>query len=521
MGATPREFESRILRHARPVLARRSWRSAIASPAQAPPAREESSGRVAARYVAPALLCLSFAAIAVTQLLGPSATEAPLGANDNGATPPWHASTSPSPWLVSGLLALAVAAGVATLWLGLTGRWRPRPKRVIAASALAVGVLGLLAPIGSADPLSYAAYGRMVTTGHDPYTTAPSSLAATDPVERAVEIPWQHTPSVYGPVATAEQALASKLAGRNVALTILLLDLVGAVVFIATALLLYRIAPTDEVRLRGALLWTANPLLWLQLVAGAHLDVLAAGAVLAAVAIAVRSRIAAGALVGVAVSIKAPTALVWVALAWAARRSRRAVAALTAGALVVAGVGYGVAGAGAFRELNRASRQVSLATPWRLVSDLTDPAFGHGASRRVIGALAFVVFVAVVVALHRLNPEVRGGSPTALAFALSLAYVLSAPYTLPWYDAVPWVLLPLLATSRLDALLAAHTAVLSLAYIPGRAAYRLTGAMHAVAFGMRDAVSPIVLIALLLALAAASTRHASRPASLAPPRSPG
>ena len=46
-------------------------------------------------------------------------------------------------------------------------------------------VLALLPPIGSADPLSYAAYGHMVTTGHDPYSTRPAALAGTDPVAAA------------------------------------------------------------------------------------------------------------------------------------------------------------------------------------------------------------------------------------------------------------------------------------------------------------------------------------------------
>jgi hypothetical protein len=467
------------------------------------------------RYAGPALLTISFAAIATAQLLGPSATEAPLGAHDNGATPPWHLATTPSPWLVSALLALAVVAGVAALGLGLRGRWRPSAKRLVAGGALAAAVLGLLAPIGSADPLSYAAYGRMVTTSHDPYTTEPSQLAAHDPVERAVEVPWQNTPSVYGPIATAEQALASKIAGTDVALTVLLLDLVGAAAFIGTGLLLQRIGRTDEARLRGGLLWTANPLLWLQLVAGAHLDVLAAAAVLAAVVVAARSRLAAGVLTGVAMSIKAPAALAWVALAWAARRSRRSVLELTVGAVVVAGIGYGVSGIGALRQLSRASHQVSLATPWRPVSDLTDPAFGNGTSRDLIGALALVLFVAIVVALARLSPEIRGGSPAALAFALTMGYVLSAPYALPWYDAVPWVVLPLLVASRLDLLAIVHTGVLSLAYIPGRAAVQLHGAMHTVAFGMRDVASPVVLITVLAVLAVASTRHASRPAGLA------
>jgi hypothetical protein len=203
------------------------------------------------------------------------------------------------------------------------------------------------------------------------------------------------------------------------------------------------------------------------------------------------------------------------ALVWSARRSRRAVVELVVGAVAVAGTGYAIAGTAALHQLNRASHLVSLATPWRPIADLTDPAFGHGASRQLIGVLAIVLFVTVVIGLKRLNPEIRGGSPTAVALALSLGYVLAAPYSLPWYDAVPWVLLPLLAASRLDAVLVAHTGILSLAYIPGRAAVQLHGAMHTVAFGMRNVTSPTLLAIVLISLAVASTRHAIRPADLA------
>jgi hypothetical protein len=448
-------------------------------------------------------------------MLGPSATEAPLGPHDRTATPPWHLNATPSPWLVSGLLAFAVLAGVGALWLGLSGRWRPKPRRLIAAGILVTAALAVLPPIGSADALSYAAYGRMVTTSHDPWTTTPSQLAAHDPVERAVEPPWQNTPSVYGPLATVEQAAASGIAGSDVAVSVLMLDLAGAAVFIGAGLLLQRMAQTEDSKLRAALLWMANPLLWLQLVAGAHLDVLAAGLVLAAIAVAARSRLAAGAIAGAAAAIKAPAGLVWVALAWAARRSRRSMVELAIGAAAVAGTGYAIAGVGALRQLSRASHLVSLATPWRPVADLTDPVLGHGTSRHVIGILALLLFAAVVVALKRANPEVRAGSPAAVAFALSLGYVLSAPYALPWYDAVPWVLLPLLAATRIDGLLIAHTGVLSLAYIPGRAAYQLHGAMHTVAFGMRDVIAPILLTGILISLAIASGRHAFRPANLA------
>jgi hypothetical protein len=479
----------------------------VSLPTDRPPlAPAESAKRPRLRLVGPVLLTVSFALIATAALLGPSATEAPLGPSDDGATPPWHLTARPGAGMVTLLLGAAVVTGVAAIALALSGRWRPRPARLVVAGSLAVATLGLLAPIGSADPLSYAAYGRMVVTGHDPWTTAPAQLPG-DPVERAVEVPWQHTPSVYGPVATGEQAAASWLAGDDVAGTVLVLDVVGAVVFIASGLLLQRLSRDEVTRRRAALLWSANPLLWLEVVAGGHLDVLVAGLVLAAVAVAPRSRFAAGALTGAAAAVKAPAGLVWVAFVWAARRSRQAVIALTAGAVLVAGVTYALAGSAAFRQLGRASHLVSLATPWRPVADLMDPAFGHGASRQVIRVLALVMFALVVVALHRINPEVRSGAPVPLAFALSFGYVLCAPYALPWYDALPWVLLPLLAASWLDVLLLAHTTVLTVAYLPGRAAFRLHGWTHAVAFGMRDVVAPILLTGLLFGVAVVSVRR--------------
>jgi hypothetical protein len=414
--------------------------------------------------------------------------------------------------LVTALLAFAVVAGVTVLWLGLSGRWKPNPRRLVAAGILATTTLAVLPPIGSADSLSYAAYGRMVVTHHNPWNTTPQQLADHDPVEAAVEIPWRDTPSVYGPVATAEQAAASEVAGTDVAVTVLLLDLTGGAVFIAAGLLLQRLARDEAGRRRAALVWLANPLLWLELVAGGHVDVVSAVAVLAAVALAARSRVVAGAAAGLATAVKAPAGLAWVALMWAARRSRSALASLAVGFAVVAGAAYAVGGTSIVRQLSRASHLVSLGTPWRPVADLLDPALGDGTARHLIGVLAIGLTLAVIVALYRLSDEVRIGLPAALALAFSFAYVLSAPYALPWYDAAPWVLLPLLAASRIDGLLTAHTAVLSLAYIPGRAAYQLHGAMHTVAFGMRDVASPILLTTLLVVLAGLAWRspHSSR-----------
>jgi alpha-1,6-mannosyltransferase len=468
----------------------------------APPSTNGTEPGRSLRYAGPVLLAVAFGCIAAVAALGPSAAEPPLGAHDSRATPPWHVAATPPAYLVTVLLVVAVMSGLAVVVLGLTGRWRPRPARLLVAGIIAAGALSLLPPVGSADTLSYAAYGRTVTTGHNPWSTTPRQLGATgDPVGQAVEVPWQDAPSVYGPIATAEQAAASEVGGSDVALTVLLLDVVGALVFAGAGLLLHRLAGDEAGRRRAAVLWAGNPLLWLQLVAGAHLDLLAAGAALAAIAVAGRSRLAAGALAGVAGSIKAPMGLVWLALVWSGRRSRRAVAELTVGALVVAGTGYAVAGTAIFTQLHRASRMVSLGTPWRPIADL-------GVSRGLISALALLLLTVVAALLCRLHPQIRSGTPAGLALALTLGYTLAAPYSLPWYDAVPWVLIPLLAASRLDAVLLAHTTVLSLAYIPGRAAVPLTGTLHTLTSGMRTDASPALLTLLLLGVVVLATRRA-------------
>ena len=115
--------------------------------------------------------------------------------------------------LAIGLAAAGVlAAGTAGLGLCLhAGRrgWPARPGVMLAAGLIAAAAVALVPPFGSSDQLSYAAYGRMVATGHDPYLTTPAMLARLgDPVARAVQ-DWRHSPSVYGSLATGGQALAS------------------------------------------------------------------------------------------------------------------------------------------------------------------------------------------------------------------------------------------------------------------------------------------------------------------------
>ena len=437
-------------------------------------------------------------------MLGPSAAEAPLGAHDRGATPPWHLTAGAAPWLVTLLPALAVVLGSAAVSLVLLGRWRPQPRRLAAAGFLTAAVLAVLPPIASADPLSYAAYGRMVTTGHDPYTTTPASLAGRDPVAAAVETPWQHEPSVYGPLATGEQALAALAGGDSPAGIVLTLDLLGALAFVGVGVLLLRSAADDAGRSRAAALWCANPLLWLQLVAGAHLDVLVAALAVAAVVAARRRPTSAAALAGLAAVVKPPGGLVWLAIAWPARRDPRQLVKLAAAAAAVVVAAYAVAGTDAIRALQRAGRRVSHGTPWRFVLDVLH------APRGVIAALALLLAAGLTVLIAR----ARAGTTVPLvALAVTMAYVLAAPYALPWYDALPWALLPLVTLSWRDWLLLAHTAVLSLAYLPGRDAVHLHGALRLLTSGTRSVIAPVLLAALVGATVLFGRRGASTSAS--------
>ena len=231
----------------------------------------------------------SVAGTFVVAVAGPSVMEPALPGRPG--QPPWSLGLHPSPYLAVGLTAAALAAGTVGLVLVLRavrGGWSVPTRAVLAAGLLAAAALTLVPPFGSSDHLSYAAYGRMLVTGHNPYTTTPAQLAALgDPIARAVQ-DWARSPSVYGPLATAIQALAALVGGTSVRLTVFVLGLANLAAFAGTALLLHRMTRGHPAwQLRAALLWAANPLLLQVLVAGAHVDSQAVVFGVAAVAVMV------------------------------------------------------------------------------------------------------------------------------------------------------------------------------------------------------------------------------------------
>ncbi|SNT50065.1 Protein of unknown function [Actinomadura meyerae] len=457
-----------------------------------------------------------------TALLGPSVFQPEL---EGGAgQPPWALEVHPSPYLVIGLVVagiVASTAGLALCFAAVRKGWRVRALPLAAAGLLAAVAFMCMPPVGSTDHLNYASYGRMAATGHDPYATSAEDLSR-DPVAGAPE-EWRTTPSVYGPIATGEQALAAWIGDGSVRLTVFVMSVVNVLAFAVTALILYRSSKSEERRLRTALLWTCNPLVLFHLVAGAHNDVLAIAPMVAALAVFgpragwARS-LAAGALAGAGAAIKLPAALVAGGPAWALLRSARAghrwralgrFAALACGAAAVTAVSYLLAGPHSLDQVREASDMVSFATPWHLL----DESLGAGSQRDVIKTGAMLLGLVLFVLLVRALPREGVDEDRRVTAALVLAWLLAAPYALPWYDGFGWAVLALLPWARIDWILLAHTAALSLAYLPARAParIRLPDDLEWLFTVVRPTVVPWTLLAILAGLVAACLRSADRP----------
>jgi hypothetical protein len=497
------------------------------------PGRAGPAGRAGLIAIATSVACTFAVAVA-----GPSVMEPALPGRPG--QPPWSLGLHPSPYLAVGLTAAGLAAGTLGLVLVLRAvrrGWSVPGRAVLVAGLLAAAALTLVPPIGSSDHLSYAAYGRMLVTGHNPYTTTPAQLAALgDPVARAVQ-DWSGTPSVYGPLATAVQGLASLAGGTSVRLTVFVLGLANLAAFAVTALLLHRMTRRQPAQqLRAALLWAANPLLLQVLVAGAHVDGQAVVFGVAAVAVmsggragsAPRAAIA-GALVGLGFAVKVTAALVGLGLAIAlvitAGRQWRSLAprlaALAAGFAVTAGAAVAIGGPAMLEQSSRASDMVSIGSPWRVIRTVVHLAVaGTTATTDIVkaGAVALAVVLAVLLirglpgaaTWRELGPD-RGRERAAYAvvpFALALAWLFAWPYVLPWYDALGWALLPLVplapwaAADGLAWLLLARTAALGFGYLPARQAdVVLPAGLGWLQPVVRHGLTPVVLAAATVWLA--------------------
>ena len=443
-----------------------------ADPARATAARARLLAGLAAAGIGGAILIMIAASAVRDSWMDPPIVLPAWG-------PPWDLPSAHVPvGVVTVALWVAVLAGLGGVLAGLAAvrlGARPGVRGLLVAAALAVAALTVLLPAGSTDALDYAAYGRILALGHNPYVMTPYQLRlAHNAFARSVPTTWQHVVSVYGPLATAQQFLAAKLGGMSAARIAFWLKLESSLAFGLVAFTADRLLRHDPARrLRAHLLWTVNPLLLWVIVAAGHLDVLAAAAGLlgllalgdpgappGAARPSVARLAAAGALIGVAADIKANYVLFGLGAAWVLRRSPAALATAALAALAVLVPGYAWFGMPAVRAL--AARRDGLSAD-SFYRDLLIPSL-----RPHLALIAAVVVVAAaVLTLRRLPDAVPGRPAIRAALALSVAWLFFWPYQFPWYDTMIICLLVFYPASRLDWLVLARVAAATIANIPG------------------------------------------------------
>lgn len=348
----------------------------------------------------------------------------------------------------------------AWLWLGrIVARMPGRGGRRAVVAALVAWSLPLVCGpvLFSRDVFSYAAQGREVVVGLNPYRYGPAVLGG-DPYVRLVSPIWSGTRSPYGPLFLGLDALIVGHAGGHAMAAAGLLRLLACAGVALLAVALPRLASAGGADPAEALwLGVANPLVLLHVVSGGHNDGLMLGLMVAGLACARQRRFAVGlvaCLLAAAVKVPAAVAAVYVVLEWLASAPDRAARAragvriaAVAGATTVAvtlgaGLGWGWIG--------------TVSTPARVHTPLSvTTVLGQAAGRLaggvgapvpagvVVSALRLAgVGVAVAAGLLLLTGRHRRSAAASVGLTL-LAVVALGPVVQPWY--LLWGIVPLAA----------------------------------------------------------------------------
>lgn len=421
----------------------------------------------------------------------------------------WHLTLT-SATIALWLSALAGGLGLAAALIAVRRGARPPLHLLLVAAAVVVAVLIVLPPAGSTDSLDYMAFGRMVVLGHSPYVMVPWDLGHLhDAVGRSIPWEWGRIPSTYGPAATVEQYVAARLGGTSVARIVLWLKLGNAVAFGVVAFAADRLLRSDPAaRLRAHLLWTINPLLIWQLIAAAHLDVLAAAAGLLGLLVAagwpampapgterLGRVLAGGALVGIAADIKITFVLFGIGLAWAFRRSPAACAVAAVGMLGVLLPSYAWFGPPAIKAITSRGNRTTADNFYQLLGGR------HGILMDHIGVVAIVIGVGMaIVVLSRLPIRPAAHRAMFAALGLSTAWLFTFQYQLPSYEAMIICLLILTPACWLDWLVVARLTAATIALMPGGSRPPPTPLLARLSLDILTLAAPIVLLAAVLGL---------------------
>jgi len=355
-------------------------------------------------------------------------------------------------------------AGIVTLvgaWLYL-GRALARspgtPSSVVLGALVAWGLPMLCGPVlFSRDIFSYAAQGREIVVGINPYHHGPAALGGGAYLPYVSRM-WADARSPYGPFFLGIDALIVRHAGQHVMVAVGRLRLLACAGVALLAVALPRLASSCGADPSSALwLGVLNPLMLLHVVSGGHNEGLMLGLMVAGLACAREGRFAAGlVLCLVAATVKMPAAVgaLYVGADWIrscpdglarARATLRLVATALATAVTLtaaAGLGWGWLG--------------TVTTPTRVKSALsvtTDIGQAAGKVLRGLGAgvpagwaLSTARLVGLGAALALAGLLLASGSrrPSAAGVGLTLlAVVALGPVIQPWY--VLWGMVPLAA----------------------------------------------------------------------------
>lgn len=468
-----------------------------------------------------ALIVASVTITIVVGFLGPSAVTLTLP--PGGWLPPYHLPESvlgrPPELAVSLAVLVGIVAGAVGVWVGLRAMadgWRPHHRRLFALGSVMSGATILVPPLTSADVLMYAGYGRLQVLGRNPYDITPAEVTRSqfDPVMKWTEAPWTDTPSVYGPITSWTQWFSNIAGGENMHHVVFWLQLFCLVPFLITCAGVVWLAHGDpRLQARAALLSVANPLLIWAVVACAHNEAQSVMFAVVGIMLMRRNPLLAGVMIGLAGCTKLSIGLYGLAMLWAYRKEPKKAVLLCLGALIPLSLAYGLWQPAALFQVLRNTTYVSSGSWASPVFGLLTQVLGVGTgpAKIALNLVALAMLTGVAWMLSRVLPWraapglLPGTDPKTdpITVALRTALVLSAGwlvtsiYTLSWYDLIAWVPIAVIGATQLDRLFLWRGALLSMAFVPGRA-LEVGPTLDVITSRMRDTASPMVQIGVLV-----------------------
>jgi len=469
-------------------------------------------------------VAMIIAATAITVLIafsGPSAVTLKLGPRKD-LLPPWYLPVSwisLGEWVVVPALWAMLVIGSIGLWIAwrsVNAGWRPNNRKLFPLGAALSVISCLITPLTSADVLMYAAYGRLQVLGLNPYDITPAEVfrQSYDPVLIWTERPWQDTPSVYGPIASFSQYLASVLGGESMHDTVFWLQMMSLIPFLITAALVVKLAHDDpKLQTRAVLFTVLNPLMIWGVLVGAHNEPLSMVFAIAGLWFFRKHPFVAGIGIGLAGAVKVSMVFYGIAMVWGYRRDPRRLLQLCAGAAVPLVLAYGLWMPNALLAAQRNTGYISPGNwgAWGLT--VLVPLIGTPAASKVVTSAGWVGMVAIGWMLSRVLPwRLVPGDPqdedprldpltitVRTAVVLCSAWLLTTPWSFTWYDLITWAPLGLLWASRLDAIMIWRGAWLSIAWVTGRA-LQFGPEMHVVETFLREQINVAAQVGALAAV---------------------